>query len=255
MKKVMKILAGLAGLLVFVVLVVILLTPWMDRWGTTDADIQAVFPGDKLVPNPVEVVNRAITIYAAPEQIYPWLVQMGADRGGMYSYTALETLINCPQVNADRIHPEWQNLQAGDEVKMCQNDPAPPPYIVAELIPNQAVIMGHHNNQGEWEEVWQFILLPQADGSTRLIQRTRTMMAGGLWSIIHPGVFFMERGMMLGIKERRRSELIGLLSLCAGSGCSAYPQYPAPARLVGARQGLIKLYWIGADAQKRKAKT
>ena len=45
----------------------------------------------------------------------------------MYSYTALEGLIRCPMVNADRIHDEWQNLQVGDPVKLCAGDFAPPP--------------------------------------------------------------------------------------------------------------------------------
>jgi len=61
--------------------------------------------------------------------------------------------------------------------------------------------MGHQEND-QWVDLWQFVLLPQSGGSTRLILRTRTMMVGGMWDIIHPGVFIMERGMLLGIKER-----------------------------------------------------
>lgn len=180
---------------------VILLTPRMDHWGTAEDEVAAVFPGDDLVPAPASLVNRAVTIHAAPEQIYPWLLQLGADKGGMYSYTALETLINCPQANADRIHIEWQGLQVGDAVRMCPGEFGPPPYRVAQIIPNKALVLGHQDS-GHWSDVWQFILLPQADGSTRLVQRTRTMMVGGIWDIIHPGVFVMERRMMLSIKER-----------------------------------------------------
>ena len=94
-----------------------------------------------------------------------------------------------------------QDLEVGDEVKMCVTDPAPPPYIVAQIFPNEALVMGHQES-GEWVDLWQFILVPQADGSTRLILRTRTMMVGGFWDIIHPGVFIMERGLLLGVKER-----------------------------------------------------
>ena len=61
--------------------------------------------------------------------------------------------------------------------------------------------MGHQEN-GEWVDLWQFVLVPQPDGATRLIVRTRTMMSGGFWDIIHPGVFVMETGMMNGVKER-----------------------------------------------------
>jgi hypothetical protein len=100
MKKWIKVFLVLVGLAVLAIAAIILLTPSMDRWGAIDAEIQATFPGDELVPSPLSFVNHAVTINATPERIYPWLVQMGADKGGLYSYTALETLINCPQTNA-----------------------------------------------------------------------------------------------------------------------------------------------------------
>ena len=75
------------------------------------------------------------------------------------------------------------------------------PFIIAQIVPNKAIVMGHKENGG-WVDLWQFIIIPQADGTSRLITRTRTMMSGGFWTIIHPGVFIMERGMLLGIKER-----------------------------------------------------
>jgi hypothetical protein len=201
MKKWIKVFLVLVGLAVLAIAAIILLTPSMDRWGAIDAEIQATFPGDELVPAPLSFVNHAVTINATPEEIYPWLVQMGADKGGLYSYTALETMIACPQTNADRIHPEWQNLQVGDLVKLCPKEPGPPPYTVAQILPNQAIVMGHKEND-KWVDLWQFVILPQADGSSRLILRTRTMAVGGLWDIIHPGVFIMERGLLLGVKER-----------------------------------------------------
>jgi hypothetical protein len=86
-------------------------------------------------------------------------------------------------------------------VKMCPAEPAPPPYIVAQLHPNQALVLGHQEG-AEWVDTWQFVLLPQPDGSTRLVLRTRTTLTGGIWEIIRPAVFVMERGMLLGIKAR-----------------------------------------------------
>jgi hypothetical protein len=202
MKKFLRFVGVVAGLTILVIIAVTALTPWMDRWGATDEEINASFPGDELLPEPASFINRAITIDASPEYIYPWIVQLDATRGGWYSYAWLETnLLRCPMVNADRIHPEWQDLKVGDEVHMCPNEPAPPPYIVAQIHPGQAIVMGHQED-GEWVDLYQFVIVPQADGSSRLIIRTRTMMVGGFWTIIHPGVFIMERGMLLGIKER-----------------------------------------------------
>jgi hypothetical protein len=147
MKKILKIIGILAGLVILAVIVITMLTPWMDRWGATDEEIAASVPGDELLPEPASFVNRAITVNAPPEYIYPWIVQLDARKGGWYSYTGLEThLLNCPMVNADRIHEEWQDLKVGDEVRMCPNEPAPPPYIVAQIHPDQAIVLGHQEN-------------------------------------------------------------------------------------------------------------
>jgi hypothetical protein len=191
----------LAGILALVVLVIALLTPAMDRWGATTDEISATYPGDELVPDPASMVNRAVTIQATPEQIYPWIIQLGADKAGMYSYTWLENLIHCYQSNADRLHPEWQNLQVGDLVRMCPQGYGPVPFTVALLNPPSAIVMGHQEN-GAWTDVWQFIIEPLPDGASRLILRTRTNLTGGIWTIIHPGIFIMERAMLVGIKAR-----------------------------------------------------
>jgi len=201
MKTLLKTIGILAGLFILAIVIVVLLTPWMDRWGATDGEISATFPGDELVPEPASFINRAITINAAPEYIYPWIVQLDATKGGWYSYTWLEGLIGCKMVNADRIHPEWQDLQVGDLVRMCPDEPGPPPYVVAQIHPHQAIVMGHQEN-GEWVDLYQFVIIPQADGTSRLILRTRTQMVGGIWTVIHPGAFIMERGLLRGVKER-----------------------------------------------------
>jgi hypothetical protein len=189
------------GILAILVVSVILLTPWMDGWGATQAEIDAAYSGDELLREPARIVNRAITIQAPPEQIYPWIIQMGADKGGMYSYTWIENLINCRQANADRIHSEWQGLKAGDLVRMCPGEFGPVPFTVALLQPSTSVVMGHQEN-GVWVDLWQFVIQPLPNGASRLILRTRTNMTGGIWSIIHPGIFIMERGMLIGIKDR-----------------------------------------------------
>lgn len=202
MKKILNIAGILAGLAVLAVIVTIALMPWMDRWGATEDMITATFPGDELVPSPRYVYNRAVTVNASPEDIYPWLVQMGAERGGMYSYEWFETnILRCELINADRIHEEWQGLKAGDKVKMCPGEWGPPAYEVALLEPGRAVVLGHQEN-GKWSDIWQFILVPQADGTTRLVARGRETKSGTFWDVIRPGQFIMERAMLLGIRER-----------------------------------------------------
>lgn len=212
LKKILSLLVVVAGLVMVAVIVVARLTPWMDRWGATEAEIAATLTGDELVPDPAGFYNHAVSINARPEQIFPWLVQLGAEKGGWYSYTFLEALLGCSVVNADRIHTEWQNIHVGDTVKMCPQDP-PPPYRVAQVLPNEALVLGHQDQAGQWAEVWQLVLRPQANNTTRLIVRTRTMMVGGFWDVIHPGVFIMERGMLLGIKVRAEKTDLSALPL------------------------------------------
>ncbi|MRS03217.1 hypothetical protein EG832_08345 [bacterium] len=200
MKKFLLVLVILVVIVGLIVLMAVLLTPWMDRWHTTPEERAMELPGDQYNTNPGRVANRAVTINAGAEKIYPWILQIGADKSGMYSYTWLENLVGCKMAKDETIHPEWQNLAAGDEMKMCAGDFAPPPYIVVETIPNQAVIYGHKEKDA-WVDVWQFVLVPQADGTTRLITRTSTNMVGGMWEVIRPISFTMERKMLLTIKH------------------------------------------------------
>jgi hypothetical protein len=202
MKKLLKTIGVLAGLGVLIIAILFACLPWMDRWGATDDEITASLPGDELVPSPRLIYTRAVSINAPPGQVYPWMAQLGADKGGMYSYTWFETyVLQCPQTNADRIHEEWQGLEPGDKVLMCPDENAPPAYEVAMVEPNHAIVVGHQEN-GTWSDVWQFIFLPQADGTTRLILRSRNSLEGWYWDAMRPGEFIMVRGMLLGIKER-----------------------------------------------------
>jgi hypothetical protein len=200
MKTFLLILIMFVGVVILVVLLALLLTPWMDRWRTTTEERLMELPGDKYNRTPGRVANRAVTINAPAEKIYPWIVQIGADKSGMYSYTWLERLVGCKMAKDETIHPEWQNLAEGDEMKMCAGEFAPPPYIVIETLPNQAVIYGHKEGDA-WVDVWQFVLVPQSDGTTRLITRTSTNMTGGMWEVIRPISFTMERKMLLTLKK------------------------------------------------------
>lgn len=222
MRTLLKIIAILAGLLVLAIVLAAAFMPWMDRWGASDAEIAASFTGDQLVADPRVTYNRALTIRAAPEQIFPWIAQLGAERGGMYSYTWFETnVLRCELSNADRIHPEWQDLKVGDKVKMCPGDSGPPAYEVAALEPGRTIVLGHEED-GHWTDVWQFILIPHTNGTTRLILRSRDSKAGLIWDLIRPGEFIMSRGMLLGIRERAEK-------LAAEGGLTMLPDWtPTP---------------------------
>ena len=179
--------------------------PWHLRWGATDEEVNTPLPGDEFVPNPQVDATHAITIKAPAAEIWKWLVQMGQNRGGFYSYTWLENLVGCRMRNADRIVPEWQNLRVGDEVWL---HPKAPPLKVLEIVPDHSIVL---------EKVWSFHLLPIDEQTTRLLIRGRgeynnpnfhnVFLNFLYWRLIfEPAHFIMERKMMLGIKQRVESQ-------------------------------------------------
>lgn len=87
------------------------------RSGVTDAEHFGALPGDDLVPHPMVEWTRATTMGAPPEEVWPWLVQMGYGRGGWYTNERLDRIVwRVESRNADRILPEWQQLSEGDVV-------------------------------------------------------------------------------------------------------------------------------------------
>jgi hypothetical protein len=85
------------------------------RWGATDGEVQRTLPGDERVPNPIITTTLAVTIHAPAAEVWPWMAQIGQERGGLYSYELLENLARKMR-NADRVEPEWE-LQVGDRMR------------------------------------------------------------------------------------------------------------------------------------------
>ena len=100
--------------------------PWMRGWGATPAEKGRALPGDDLTPKPRIQITQAVTVAAPVEQVWPWLAQIGQDRGGFYSYEWLENLAGCEMRNADRIHPEWQQREVGEPVPLHPATPGLP---------------------------------------------------------------------------------------------------------------------------------
>ena len=108
--------------------------PRLMRWGATDQEVAGPYPGADLVPGGTRAATMAATIEAPPEQVWPWLVQMGGDRGGWYSWDLLD---NGGRPSADEVHPEWQDLALGDHVKYWTRSGPVDAWEVAALEPNR----------------------------------------------------------------------------------------------------------------------
>jgi len=179
---------------------------WMNQWGATPSDLGRVMAGDSLLPDQTYSGTMAVTVNAMPEHIWPWLVQIGYQRGGLYSYDWLDRLFGyLDRPSANRILAEFQHLAVGDVIPLGRG----PSWPVAAVEPNRALVLDMRNMGGlDW--VWQFGLYPVDETRTRLISRSR-VRAHAVWGrllthAIEPAGFLMTRRMLLGLKQRAEAE-------------------------------------------------
>ena len=91
----------------------------MSQWGAIPADLSRVMAGDALLDTFVYSGTMAVTVNARPEYIWPWLVQIGYQRGGLYSYDWLDRLFGyLDRPSATGILPEFQQLAVGDKIPL-----------------------------------------------------------------------------------------------------------------------------------------
>jgi hypothetical protein len=125
--------------------------PWCITWGATPDEAVSDLPGDDLVPEPDLVTTRAISIAAPPAAVWPWLAQMGPDRGGVYTYDWIENLLGLGVHSVDEVVPEFQNLQVGDAQHLGNSGPV---LRAAVVHPDEALVLD--SDDGNWS--WAFVL-------------------------------------------------------------------------------------------------
>lgn len=193
-----------------------LFTPFLRQqrahWGVDEADAARVYPGDDRVPSPRWSWTHGIEIEAPPALIWPWVIQISADRAGFYSYEALENLAGCALHNADSIHPEWA-MKVGDALLM---HPKIPPFPVVEVNPpHHWLCWGPPDTKAQAEgrpwitASWLFFIEPLPGNRSRLISRFRSDCSDDLPTRLSSGPFptepigfAMDRKMLLGVKAR-----------------------------------------------------
>ena len=192
------------------------LRQWCLHWGTTSAELHSTLPGDNLFPAYASDTTHAITIHARPERIWPWLMQLGQDRGGFYSYTSLENAFGCQMPEVHRLVPDWRPRTTGEVVWFC----APKRFhgqgkmIATVVVPDHALTMVSVNDWSRLqsggnvqEGLWSFTLEPSQNGETRLIARLRggatPSFSGRLLGRLfwEPAHFVMEQKMLRTIRD------------------------------------------------------
>lgn len=174
--------------------------PWQLRWGATKEDVQRAMPGDEIVKRPVMNATRAVTVRARPEEIWPWIQQIGFGRAGWYSYDLLD---NLGHHSSERIIPELQHMEPGDLVPAGPGENSG--FWVKEVVPNQSVVWWGKKND---ETTWVWSLYPTATGGTRLVTRVRAPASWRkpmslVWlAVLEVADFPMMRKCLLGIQRR-----------------------------------------------------
>jgi hypothetical protein len=172
--------------------------PWQLRWGAADAEVERPMPGDEIVKDPTFNATRAVTIRARPEEIWPWIVQIGMNRAGWYSYDLLD---NLGRPSARRILPQFQNPKIGDVIPMSPDGKQGP--YVKDFEQDRWMLWW----DGKGGMSWAWGLYPLDETHTRLITRVRMRYKWLSLEILFDMLveftdIIMMRKMLLGIKER-----------------------------------------------------
>jgi len=185
------------------------------NWGATEGEAGAVLPGDEVVPEPAEETTLAVSVDAPAEEIWAWLVQMGQDRGGMYSYDWLENLVGLDIHSTREIREEWQHLAVGDHVLVVPAGYGPMPagysFTVAGVDTGRTLILRQAPPEHPWNGVWSFHVVPAGENRCRLLSRARTEVQPQVGlriatRLMEPVTLLMTRRMLRGIKERAEAE-------------------------------------------------
>ena len=142
-------------------------TWWVPVRATPD-ERTCRLPGDDLIANPLETLTHAVTIHAAPRDVWPWLAQMGAGRGGWYSYDVFD---NGGQASATRIVPSLQHLEVGTVFPAVPG--ATEGFTLAAFERDRFLILEWKTPDGVRMVSWAFVLEPLDACSTRLMVRAR----------------------------------------------------------------------------------
>lgn len=190
-----------ALLLVLSLLYFTWLRDWQMTWGSTDEEVARTMAGDELLVAPHMNGTRTVEIKAPPEQVWPWIVQMGYKRAGFYGFDKLD---NGGLPSAERIIPEHQDLEVGDSITF-----GGPSVRVDVMEPPEAMLWVFTKESGPWAgATWAWGLYRTADGNTRLVARLRqrytfdSLQETFMWGLMDTTEIMMMRTSLLGIKHR-----------------------------------------------------
>jgi hypothetical protein len=144
---------------------------------------------DDLIPEPMACITHGITIKAAPADVWPWLVQMGAGRAGWYSWDFID---NGGVRSARSILKDHQNVEVGQIFPAIPG--AEDVFVLQALDPGRDLVLCVPSSSGGFLVSWEFMLEPMTDNVTRLLVRGRI---GETWLIDAGGQTDSDSGSIL----------------------------------------------------------
>ncbi len=172
----------------------------ITTWGASEKEVSMPMAGDD--NNFTITATRAISINAPKSEVWKWLMQLGADRGGFYSYSFIEEALGYETRHQDSITPEFKELKVGDLVRGSINEEhsvVPYNFEVLYIKPGETFVLDN----------WGTFLVQEINGQqTRLIIRTQDIAnKKNVWLRISsylevPFHFIMERRLLMGVKAR-----------------------------------------------------
>lgn len=186
----------------------------LDGVGTRKVD-HGPLPGDELHGPGAVVRTRGTTIAATPQDVWPWLVQVGYGRAGWYSLDAVERLVGAARSvgqdgatswrSLDHVAPRHQDLEVGDEIPLT----ATAGFEVVELQEPEHLVAVF--DRGGLRMVWTYVLRDFGE-ATRLVVRTAFEAEGPLAdaaarTLLDPGHAVMELVQLRRLKRRAEGYL------------------------------------------------
>jgi len=162
--------------------------------------VDATFPGDDLLPEANVVMDRQHQLHGRVDEVWPWIQQLGKDRGGWYLPERVERRLPSRFRGLRTIDPDLR-LAVGDVVP----DYGPAHLAVAVLEPPHALV--YRATWGRRRYTWALLLTSLGNDSCLLHSRFRLDKGGVVARSLGDLLDRASIGLMArGLSERLRNQ-------------------------------------------------
>lgn len=155
----------------------------LDQVRPTAAEVDSPMPGDALISRPDAVMDRAFTLRASPEDVWPWLVQLGKGRAGWYMTHRVERVVPRSRRASRIVDQRWQHLVVGSVIPDYGGRDET--FTVAEIDPPHTLV--HTSRRGRTDVTWAIAVAPLDPGSARVRLRLRMGPVRRKWLVAVAG--------------------------------------------------------------------